>query len=101
MTLGTDGSWSGRFWVKTAPKTYERRLCESIRVIGDKGLEITFHDGLLPPPAFREELKRTISAWGEQAQQKLARLKYGIVGVGSVGSVVAECLARSQPVTTA
>jgi tRNA A37 threonylcarbamoyladenosine dehydratase len=27
-------------------------------------------------------------------QQKLARLKYGIVGVGSVGSIVAESLAR-------
>jgi molybdopterin-synthase adenylyltransferase len=94
MTLGTDGAWSGRVWVKVAPKTYERRWCESVRVIGDNGLEATFCDKLLPPPAFREELKRTISAWGEAAQQKLARLKYGIVGVGSVGSVVAESLAR-------
>jgi hypothetical protein len=94
MTLGTDGAWSGRFWVKSAPRTYERCWCESVRVIGDHGLETTFNDRLLPPPAFREELKRTISAWGEEAQQKLARLKYGIIGVGSVGSVVAECLAR-------
>jgi molybdopterin-synthase adenylyltransferase len=39
-------------------------------------------------------LTRTISAWGEEAQQKIARLRFGIVGVGSVGSVVAECLAR-------
>jgi hypothetical protein len=94
MTLGKDGAWSGRLWLKTAPRTYERRWCESVRVIGEHGLETTFHDGLVPPPVFREELKRTISAWGERAQQKLARLKYGIVGVGSVGSVVAECLAR-------
>jgi tRNA A37 threonylcarbamoyladenosine dehydratase len=63
-------------------------------VIGDNGIEMTFNDALLPVPAFREELTRTISAWGEQAQQKLARLKFGVVGVGSVGSVVAECLAR-------
>jgi len=94
MTLGTDGAWSGRFWIKTAPRIYERRWCESVRVIGDRGLQTTFHDELLPPPAFREELKRTISAWGKIAQQKLARLKYGIVGLGSVGSVVAETLAR-------
>jgi molybdopterin-synthase adenylyltransferase len=94
LTLGTDGAWSARFWIKTAPKTYDRRWCESVRVIGDSGLEVSFADALLPPPEFREELKRTVSAWGEQAQQKLARLKFGVVGVGSVGSVVAECLAR-------
>lgn len=94
MTLGGDGSWSGRLWIKTAPKTYERQWCETVRVIGGDGLEVTFNGRLLPAPGFREELKRTISAWGEQAQQKVARLKFGVVGVGSVGSVVAECLAR-------
>jgi len=94
MTLGTDGAWSGRFWIKTAPKTYERQWCESVRVIGDGGLKVTFNDALTPPPGFRPELTRTISAWGEEAQQKIARLRFGIVGVGSVGSVVAERLAR-------
>lgn len=94
MTVGTDRAWSGRIWVKTAPKTYERRWCESVRVVGANGLEATFHDKLLPPSAFRQELKRTISAWGEAAQRKLARLKFGIVGLGSVGAVVAESLAR-------
>jgi molybdopterin-synthase adenylyltransferase len=94
MTLGTDRAWSGRVWVKTAPRTYQRRWCESVRVIGSNGLETTFHEKLLPAPALREELKRTISAWGKAAQQKFARLRYGIVGVGSVGSVVAESLAR-------
>lgn len=94
MTVGSDGAWSGRFWIKTAPKTYERRWCESVRVVGDNGLEMTFNNDLLPPPPFREELKRTISAWGQPSQEKLARTCFGIVGVGSVGSVVAECLAR-------
>ena len=94
MTMGNDGSWSARVWSKTGPKKYERRWCESVRVIGERGLEITFHDGLLPPPEFREELKRTISAWGEQTQLKLARTRIGVVGVGSVGSLVAEALAR-------
>ena len=94
MTLGTDGAWSARFWIKTAPKTYKRFWCESVRVLGEKGLEVTFNDRLMPPPAFREELKRTISAWGEKSQQKLARLRFGVIGVGSVGSAVAESLAR-------
>jgi hypothetical protein len=37
LTLGTDGAWSARFWIKTAPKKYERYWCESTRVIGDRG----------------------------------------------------------------
>ena len=94
MTLGTDGAWSARFWIKTAPKTYERRWCESVRVIGKNGLDATFNDHLRPPPGFRTELTRTISAWGESAQQKISRLRFGVVGVGSVGAIVAECLAR-------
>jgi hypothetical protein len=51
-------------------------------------------DRLLPEPLFREELTRTVSAWGADDQKKLARVRFGIIGVGSVGSVVAECLAR-------
>jgi len=94
LTLGTDGAWSARFWIKTTPKTYERYWCESVRIVGGRGVEITFNDRLLPAPSFREELKRTVSAWGEDAQKRLARVRFGIIGVGSVGSVVAECLAR-------
>ena len=94
MTIGTDGAWSGRYWEKVGPRRYERAWCQSIRVIGDEGLQVTFYDRLLPPPEFREELKRTISVWGIAKQQKLARLKVGVVGVGSVGSIVAETLAR-------
>ena len=94
MTLGTDGAWSARFWEKTAPSSYERVWCVSTRVIGEHGLAVTFNEKLMPPPEFRKELKRTISVWGIKKQQHLARLKVGVVGVGSVGSMVAETLAR-------
>jgi ThiF family len=94
MTLGNDGAWSARIWNKVAPKKYERFWAESVRIIGDNGLETSFNDALVPPPGFREELKRTVSAWGERAQRTVSRLTFGIVGVGSVGSIVAECLAR-------
>lgn len=94
LTLATDNAWSARFWIKVRPRTYKRFWCETVRVIGANGLEVTFMDKLLPPPSYREELKRTISAWGEKSQQKLARLRMGIIGVGSVGSIVAESLAR-------
>ena len=78
---------------KNAPRTYERRWCTTVRVIGEK-LSVTFMDELMPMPRFKEELTRTVSAWGEEAQSILARLRIGIVGVGSVGAIIAEALAR-------
>ena len=93
LTAGTDGAWSARFWEKTAPRTYERQWCQTVRVVGGK-MTMTYHDAQLPTPNFRPELKRTISAWGAPAQADLARLRIGIVGVGSVGSMIAESLAR-------
>ena len=94
MTIGTDGAWSARFWQKIGPGRYERRSCQSVRVVGEDGFNITYDDRLLPPPKFRKELQRTISAWGIQKQQELARVKVGVVGLGSVGDMVAEALAR-------
>ncbi len=93
LTIGTDGAWSARFWPRVAPRTYECRWCESVRVVGDR-LTATFNEDLLPAPGLREELRRTISAWGERAQRDLARLRIGVVGAGSVGSIIGEALAR-------
>ncbi len=93
LTIGTDGAWSARFWEKTKPRTYERFWCESVRVVGD-ALNITFMDQLIPLPKFRKNLERTISAWGHTKQAVLSRLKIGIVGLGSVGSILSEALAR-------
>ncbi len=93
LTLGTDGAWSARFWEKVGPRRYERRWCVSTRVVGGQ-LAVTFHDDLLPPPGYRPELQRTVSAWGPAVQARLARLRVGIVGAGSVGQLVAEALAR-------
>jgi hypothetical protein len=93
LTLGTDEAWSARFWPRSGPRRYGREWCESVRVVGES-LRVTFNESLLPTPAFGEELDRTVSAWGETAQANLTRLKIGIVGLGSVGSIVAETLAR-------
>jgi hypothetical protein len=93
LTLGTDGAWSARFWEKTGPRRYERRWCTTTRVVGER-LAVTYNDRLLPPAGFREELRRTISAWGSKSQADLARLRVGIVGAGSVGFLIAEALAR-------
>lgn len=93
LTIARDGAWSARFWERTAPRIYVRRWCESVRVVGDD-LRVTFAEHLRPSPNPRPEQARTVSAWGERIQADLARLRIGIVGLGSVGSVVAEELAR-------
>jgi hypothetical protein len=93
MTMGSDGSWSARVWEKKAPRRYERLWCESVRVIGDE-LKVTFNDELIPLLKFRKNLERTVSAWGPGKQGTLARLRIGVIGAGSVGSIIAEALAR-------
>ena len=93
LTLGTDGAWSGRFWLPTAPKRYSRHWCRNVRVVGPR-LRSTFHPQLASPPAGRDELLRTISAWGAENQAALARTHVGVVGLGSVGRLVLESLAR-------
>lgn len=93
MTLGTDGAWSSRYWSRTAPRTFAPVWCESVRVVGDS-LGLTFHPTLMPERQPRERLKRTIGVWGRHGQAQLARLRVGIVGLGSVGSIVCELLSR-------
>lgn len=96
LTLGTDGAWSGRFWTKNVSekRKYDRQWCETVKVIG-KGLAITFNDNLSAANFHSRKQLRTISAWGQSKQEDLSRLKIGIVGLGSVGSIVAEILART------
>ncbi len=93
LTMGTDGALSARFWTRIGRRKYERQWCGSVRVVGDD-FDMTFMDELAPKPRFREALKRTYSAWGEAKQHTLARLHCGVVGVGSVGAIIAESLAR-------
>ena len=93
LTMGTDGALSARFWSRVGRRQYERRWCGSVRVVGDD-FGVTFMEGLAPRPRFKEVLKRTYSAWGDEKQNTLARLHCGVVGLGSVGAIIAESLAR-------
>lgn len=96
MTIGTDEAWSARFWTKDykEKRKFNRVWCESVRIIGKK-LTITFNDKILPPNFDFKKQLRTISAWGKKTQEDISRLKIGIVGLGSVGSLVAENLVRT------
>jgi molybdopterin-synthase adenylyltransferase len=93
LTRGTDGVWSGRFWLRRSRNTYIRHWAASVRVVG-KELRMTYHPELMPPPALLASQVATISVWGEEKQADLARIRVGIIGLGSVGSIVAEGLSR-------
>lgn len=93
LTWGTDGAWSARFWTQQSPKSSVRREAAVVRVVGRR-LKLTFHPILLPPPPSSGAQVATVSVWGPTHQADLARIRVGIVGLGSVGSIVAEALGR-------
>ena len=93
LTIGTDGYWSARFWERDGGKM-RRHWCEKVRVVGPKTYKIYSNDNIAPPPLRKKVLKRTFDTWGSKSQNTIARLKVGIVGLGSVGCIVAEAIAR-------
>ena len=93
LTIGTDGYWSARFWERDGGKM-RRQWCEKVRVVGPQSYTIYPNDHIRPPPSRKRVLKRTFDTWGSKSQNTIARLKVGIVGLGSVGCIVAEAVAR-------
>jgi molybdopterin/thiamine biosynthesis adenylyltransferase len=93
LTTGSDGAWSARFWEHEGERSYRRRWCTLVRVLGGR-LRVSYADEVLPRPAFQELFRRTITVWGPEAHVDLARLRVGVVGLGSVGALVVETLAR-------
>jgi len=94
LTLGIDGAWSARTWTRVRPKTYEPTWADNVRVVG-KALSVTWNPDSVAPYLIGDEINRTVSFWGDKAQADLGRLNIGIIGLGSVGSIVAESLART------
>ena len=93
MTIGSDTNWSARLWEHIGEKKYEKKWCHSVRIIGNQ-LRIDFTDFLIPQVEFRENFRRTATIWGVDSHQIIARSRIGIIGLGSVGAMVAEALAR-------
>jgi hypothetical protein len=94
LTVAGDGAWSARFWPRSGPGDYRPAPCGSVRIVGDR-LVASFNDELRPVPVATEAQDRAVSAWGEEVQATFARLRFGVVGAGNVGSQVAEALART------
>ena len=93
MTRGTDGSWSARFWLKKGAKKYERRWVDTVRVIG-KRLRTSYRPDIINSSKDQDNQIATRSVWGGNNQSLIANTHVGIVGLGSVGSIVAESLSR-------
>lgn len=93
LTIGTDGYWSARFWERESGQMH-RYWCEKVRVVGSQSYRIYFNDNITPPKPRKDVLRRTFDTWGRETQNTIARLKIGIVGLGSVGCIVAEAIAR-------
>ncbi len=92
LTMGTDGSLSARFWIER--KQRRPIWCHKVRVVDGGTMKVMYNDSMFPAYGRRPQLQRTIDSWGLAMQQRMARLSIGIVGLGSVGAVVAEALAR-------
>ena len=93
LTIGSDGYWSARFWTKE-DTTMHRHWCQKTVVIGPRNYRIYNNDTIAPPSPRRPILQRTFDTWGRKSQETISRLRIGIVGLGSVGSIVAEAIAR-------
>ncbi|MGC9221842.1 MAG: HesA/MoeB/ThiF family protein, partial [Solirubrobacteraceae bacterium] len=94
LTLAGDGSWSGRQWIRAGRAQYERVDGTTVRVVADQ-LQVTYVPSQERILEYDDRMLRTVSAWGTAAQQKLSGLHLGVVGLGSVGMLVAEGLVRT------
>ena len=96
LTLGTDGTWSARFWIRKG-REFERRWCSSVRIVSPSHLSLQTNPheitSTLTAPAL-DRFRRSVETWGTGGQELLEQLKVGIVGLGSVGALAAEAMGR-------
>jgi molybdopterin-synthase adenylyltransferase len=93
LTVGSDGTWSGRIWEFSNKGEPTMTWASLVKSVGSSVMP-SFNDRLLPPSEYREQFKRTRTVYGDDSHKRVTRLRIGIVGLGSVGSILAEMLAR-------
>ena len=93
LTVGRDGYWSARWWEQCG-RDVERLWCDKVRVTGRKAYNIYGCPSATSANSWSSRLRRTEDSWGPTFQQNVEGLNVGVVGVGSVGSIAAEALAR-------
>ena len=93
LTMGSDGYWSARFWQRNG-STFDRIWCDKVRVVGPDNYTLCFRHIQKVPSSATNRLRRSIETWGADGQATISHIHVGIVGLGSVGSQVAEALVR-------
>lgn len=91
MTLGRDGHWSARIWQGNSRRR-NSTTSHKVRVVESSRLVVWQRPS--PRQRVRTKQRRTIQSWGMERQRSIEAMRIGVVGLGSVGSVVAEGLAR-------
>ena len=95
MTVGMDGHWSARVWqdaTRDQPgKT--RHWSRKVRVV-ERSRLVVWDKPSAAASSHRSKQKRTVDSWGENRQRTIESLRIGVIGLGSVGAIVAEGLAR-------
>lgn len=94
LTSGSDGIWTARYWEKKGSETgISPTWCENVRVPAKNKFKIDFWD--TQGESWKgDTIARSRQCWGEEFQEKLANLRVGVVGVGSVGATVSVMLAK-------
>ena len=95
LTMGSDSTWSARYWQESGRGRIAPAHCANVRRVGPRHTGADWAPRAYPFYARRPSLVRTIDSWGIDAQARLARTHVCVVGAGSVGSIVLECLART------
>ncbi|QRF74647.1 thiamine/molybdopterin biosynthesis ThiF/MoeB-like protein [Thermoplasmatales archaeon] len=93
MILSGDGTWSARFYSTNLKGKTTLNECVSVRIVG-KYLKLHFNPSLKPQPDQLPQQVRTRNVWGDARQADISRLRIGVIGYGSVGSLVCEQLVR-------
>ena len=93
MTLGEDGYWSARLWEKKNGRMVGT-WCRKVRIPAASRYAVHWMASALASCEDNPRQRRTIETWGAGTQRHIESLRIGIVGLGSVGALVAEALAR-------
>jgi molybdopterin-synthase adenylyltransferase len=92
MTIGIDGVWSARVWNSSTNGQLQHTWYKTVKVVGRK-LSFSFHPNVDVAKKLEPVFQNSVTVFGKHFGQ-LQYLRIGIVGLGSVGSHVAETLAR-------
>ena len=93
LTVGRDGYWSARWWESSA-RHVERFWCNKVRVLGKSNYMLYGQPRIHQENQWSARLRRTQDSWGPTFQKTLEELVVGVVGVGSVGCIAVEAMAR-------